>query len=675
MAAGDLGTLTVGLGLDLSGLQRAVAGAKTMIGGLSQNVGASMTRIGKGMQSAGRKLSTFVTAPIVALGGLSVRSFAKFEQAMRNVNVIARQGEVQFQATSRAVLDMAAALGKQPTDLANALFNINSAGFKGAEAMHVLETATRAGVGGLVDTEVAAKGITSAINAFGLEASDATDIADVLFKTNELGVTTFGELAASMGKVNATAAAAGIDFPQVGAALATITRGGIETSEATTALNAALLKVIKPTTELEKVFAATSNQTGAATLANEGLIGTLRVIRSAAISAGTGIKPLEDGLGKLGFGTRDIKAVLSLLRDDMGEFEKDLLAIADPAGRAGAASAAFAENSKSLSFQMSRLKAQTTKAAIEIGQVLAPTVRTLVDLIQRGVTWFSNLDTGTKKIIIGMAALAAAIGPVVLAVGTLLVTLGGIVALIPAITAGIPVVVGALPAIASGAAAVSLALGGVVIAVGAIVAGMTLGLAVLTAWNAEALEGEGLIQKMGFVIHDVGNQFKETLGFDTSGLDAEAKANIDRLEKLRAAQLAAEGERGDKGAAGLASDLEAAAAAAAGIKDTFDIDLFGKSTAPDINASRTAIADLASERAKGFEANVEKSIGAVESGSLEAFRVAKGLDSASKELRVAQETKKIQEELLEQQGRLIQSVVAGDRTIAEAIQAISSGSI
>ena len=450
----DAGSVVVALHAETAQFTRAFNESERTLGAFSSKA----TKVGKAMTLA-------ITAPAIAIGALALREFARLETAMNNVNVIARQSTKDLNATTEAVSDLAVELGKQPVDLANALFNINSAGFQAASGLEVLEVATQAAVGGLISTELAAKGITSALNAYGLAASDAAMIADILFKTNELGVTTFGELAAGMGKVVPTANALSVDFGQVGAAMATMTRGGIETSEAYTSLNALLLKVLNPTDALKEVFAATADATGSATIANQGLIGTLEIIKTAALSAGEGIKPLEDGLGKLGPTENALKATLSLLRGETSEFKGDLAAIATEAGRAGAAQDAFEQNSKGLTRQLAKLKALVSVTAGEIGKVLAPAFIDMVTGVRAAVTWFRKLDVGTKKIIIGVTAAAAAVGP-------LLIGIGALGAAIPAIVAGAGAIATAfafllpLTPLLIAAAAAGLAIGGIVALVG-----------------------------------------------------------------------------------------------------------------------------------------------------------------------------------------------------------------
>ena len=98
-------------------------------------------------------------------------------------------------------------------------------------------------------TRLAADAITTLLNSYGLSASHAGDVSDVLFATVKRGKTTFADLAPSIGMVAATAASAGVSLDDLGASVATMTRNGIRTERAVTALNAVVSTFLKPTKE------------------------------------------------------------------------------------------------------------------------------------------------------------------------------------------------------------------------------------------------------------------------------------------------------------------------------------------------------------------------------------------------------------------------------------------
>ena len=102
---------------------------------------------------------------------------------------------------------------------------------------------------------------------------------------------------------------------------------------------------------------------------------------------------------------------------------------------------------------MRQLKNQLGDLAEQLGIILMPALQKIVGWISNMVTWFQNLSPTTQKVIVVIASLAAAIGPVLTVGGKLLAMLPLIKAAFTAMTGPIGLVISAL--VALGAAFVS----------------------------------------------------------------------------------------------------------------------------------------------------------------------------------------------------------------------------
>lgn len=78
---------------------------------------------------------------------------------------------------------------------------------------------------------------------------------------------------------------------------------------------------------------------------------------------------------------------------------------------------AMDKQSQSLAGQLSTLRDNITIMAASFGDILAPVIEKLVGLLSTLTAWLNNLDPGFKAIILTMALLLAAVGPVLLIVG------------------------------------------------------------------------------------------------------------------------------------------------------------------------------------------------------------------------------------------------------------------
>ena len=160
------------------------------------------------------------------------------------------------------ILDLSSASGISADALNEGLYQALSAGIPitgdATEMTNFLQVAIKTSVGGFTDLTTAVDVLTTVINAYGLESSDANDIANILIKTQNAGKTTVDELGASLAAVIPTAASLNVGFEQIGAALAVMTAQGIPTSQAVTQLNAILSELSKTGSKASKALDETT---------------------------------------------------------------------------------------------------------------------------------------------------------------------------------------------------------------------------------------------------------------------------------------------------------------------------------------------------------------------------------------------------------------------------------
>lgn len=197
------------------------------------------------VRSAVRKMISIIkkaTAVIIAVVGASVKAFASFEEQLANVStMLNKQTMYLMPRYAKELTRLSVKFGEATQTLSDGLYAVLSASIPAEKALGVLEVAATAAQAGMTDTGTAVKAIVSILNAYGMQAEDAAKVSDILFAAVKKGQTTFAELASSIGQATAIAASAGVPFEEVAAALATITRGGISTAEAVTALRMAMM--------------------------------------------------------------------------------------------------------------------------------------------------------------------------------------------------------------------------------------------------------------------------------------------------------------------------------------------------------------------------------------------------------------------------------------------------
>lgn len=169
----------------------------------------------------------------------------QFQQSMKEVATLSSGIKGSLTDYMNQVMDITREVPIMANDAAKALYQIVSAGHDGAAGMKVLEVSAKAAVGGVTDTATAADAITTLLNAYKLDVSEAENLSDQLFTTVKLGKTSFGELGKSIAQVAPIAAAYGVETDQVLAAVATLTKQGTPTAQAMTQIRASIIAASK----------------------------------------------------------------------------------------------------------------------------------------------------------------------------------------------------------------------------------------------------------------------------------------------------------------------------------------------------------------------------------------------------------------------------------------------
>jgi TP901 family phage tail tape measure protein len=219
----------------------------------------------------------------------------EFIELDKNIKNIGTLGRKDFQEFSDIALQMAADIPGSAADMANGIYQAISAGASGTaeEIGKFVEVAAKAGVAGLSDTTTAVNGLTSVLNAYGLEYEKAGTVADTFFAGIRKGKTTFEELNATLASFVPSASAMGVSFDQATAAIARLTAVGTPTAQAGTQLNAVFTLLAKGTAPLKSALSAIG--TDLDTLRNKlklpvseggGLVNVMRDIKTAADASG-----------------------------------------------------------------------------------------------------------------------------------------------------------------------------------------------------------------------------------------------------------------------------------------------------------------------------------------------------------------------------------------------------
>jgi len=239
--------------------------AKDMASPVLSKIGSSFLSLQNIAIGAGIAIAT-------KLGKDAVESAMKLETAFAKVKTIGELTEDQMSSLEKTSVKF----GKSAVDAAEGLYDIYSAGHKGAEGMDILNVAMKTSVAGFTEVKGAASTIIDVMNAYGDAVGDATRVSEILLKGVELGKYTFEEYAGQIGRVTSLGKQMGVEFTELIAILDVLTIKGIDFSEAITAMRGIMNAMVKPTDALKAIFQEWGYATAQNAIDAEGFIGILQ---------------------------------------------------------------------------------------------------------------------------------------------------------------------------------------------------------------------------------------------------------------------------------------------------------------------------------------------------------------------------------------------------------------
>lgn len=387
-----------------------------------------LVRLGSGMQSVGRSMTLGLTLPLVAVGAASVKLSLEFEDSMKKIQGLVMGGTAESGAAiekfKQQILELAPAVGKAPAELADALYQITSSGFAGADAMSILKASAKASSAGLGETKTVADALTTALNVYeseGLKAAYATDVLTAAVREGKMEPE---EMAGNIGKVLSMAKLAKVEFEEVAGALAGMSLAGIKTDEAAVALNQALTAINKPSDQM--IEAADKLGIKFADLrdviADDGLVEGFRLMYDNSQKLGKDALPtMIKALGNV----RAARAVFALMGLDAAKLDGIMSGVAASTGDTDAAFKSVAEGS---GFKMQKALSQLKAAGIKIGDELLPILADVAGGAEKIASAFSRLPGWATKAAVSIGVVVAALGPLAYLTGSAAKGLGTLLA-------------------------------------------------------------------------------------------------------------------------------------------------------------------------------------------------------------------------------------------------------
>ncbi|XID91033.1 phage tail tape measure protein [Paenibacillaceae bacterium WGS1546] len=446
-----LGNLVVSILGNTAGFEDAIRDAEK-----------SVEKFGKSMEDVGKSMSTLVTAPLAALGAVSVKTASDFESAFAGVRKTVDATEEEFAVFRQGIRDMAKSMPQAATEIAGVAEAAGQLGIQNDAILGFTKTMVNLGVATDLTSEQAAMALArfATITQMPQENFDRLGATVVGLGNNlaatESEIVEMGLRLAGAGNI------VGMTEAQILGFSGSLAAVGINAEAGGTAFSKLMINIAN------EVATGGKKLEGFANVAGMSAAEFQRAFKEDAAGA---IVSFIEGLGEIDkaggnvFGVLDELGLSEVrLRDALlrsagaGDVLRESLDLATQSWEENSALTKEAEQryatfESQLKIFWNRLK----DIAITIGDALMPALlaameaaEPFINLLASLADRFASLDPSMQRIIIVLATLAAAIGPVLLIAGKLVSSFSALIPVFAAIVSPIGLIVTAVGALVAG---------------------------------------------------------------------------------------------------------------------------------------------------------------------------------------------------------------------------------
>lgn len=249
---------------------------------------------------------------------------AKFNQQMESatekVRTISSSSGTEINSN---IWQMAKATGVNPLELKEGLYQTVSAIGDIHKKYSLLETSNKLATTGFSSTTEAVDGLTTVLNAYGLEVEDADRVANIFVRTQKVGKLTVQEFNRELYKTIPVAKELKIGVDEIGASIALLTAKGSKAEIAQTQMGSFMYELLDVGSDISKLFEKIAGQSLDNFMSNGGdFEGVLRLLKGYSNANNFKIESL--------LGRKEAKSFWLNVGNDIDGYVNKLKAINDP---------------------------------------------------------------------------------------------------------------------------------------------------------------------------------------------------------------------------------------------------------------------------------------------------------------------------------------------------------
>lgn len=385
-------------------LQDTSTQTKTM-GDKMKEAGEKIQNAGAKMKGIGDNMTKYVSAPLGALAGVSVKAFNELDDAMDITIQKTGATGAEAEALKRTFKDVAGSIeGANVSfeDSAKAVGEISTRlGFTGKELDTASKDFLKFAQVNRTDVETSVALVTRAMGDAGIEASEYGTMLDALTVATQKSGISIDKLTDNVTKYGAPMRALGYTTEESIAIFSSWEKAGVNTEIAFSGMKKAISQFTKQGKDSKKEFKK-----------------LIDGVKSGSISA-------QDALEI--FGAKAGPDLIDAIQGGRFEFEEMLDAISGSKGALDNTFDGIIDDGDKAKEAINKMKIRLGELGSEIIERGAPILEKLMDGVSGLLEWFNKLPDGVQNVALAIGGLGIAGGPAMSAIGRVTEGIGGIV--------------------------------------------------------------------------------------------------------------------------------------------------------------------------------------------------------------------------------------------------------
>ncbi len=453
--------------------QRIADSGWTKFGDKMESMGGKLRKVSDSMMNVGKKMSTYVTAPLVGFAAVAAKTGIDFDDSMAKVQAVSGATGKDLDSLRDKAKDMGAKTKFSASESAEALNYMAMAGWKTKDMLDGLEGVMDLAAASGEDLGIVSDIVTDGLTAFGLTAKDSGRMADVLAAASANANTNVGMLGKSFEYAAPVAGALGYSIEDTAVALGLMANAGIKADKGGTALRSMLTNLVTPNKRMTAIMTELN-------ISLTDSAGNMKDLDEIMGDLRTGFGGLTEdqqaSYAAMLFGKEAMSGALAVINASEEDYNKLTKAVN---GSTGAAKEMAGIMEGKLGGTIREIKSGLEGFAISMYEQMLPSLEKAAEKVKGFVGWLNDLSPAAKKTALVVGSFAAVIGPVAIGLATMGTAVSGLMIMMAPLSGAILAAGGLLPAIgALGTGFLALATGPVGLAIAAI-AGIGIGTAAL----------------------------------------------------------------------------------------------------------------------------------------------------------------------------------------------------